>query len=39
VMAHQTGVQVMEADPLALNWEDNLWEMAGQLAQRLSAKP
>jgi len=39
VMAHQTGVQVMEADPLALDWEHNLWEVAGQLAERLSAKP
>jgi zinc transport system substrate-binding protein len=39
VMAHQSGVQVLVADPLALDWEQNLWEVARQLAERLSGHP
>jgi zinc transport system substrate-binding protein len=36
VVARQTGIQVITADPLALNWEDNLLNLARQLAATLN---
>jgi zinc transport system substrate-binding protein len=39
VMARQTGIRLMIADPLAADWENNLWELGRQLAAFLSPQP
>jgi zinc transport system substrate-binding protein len=39
MMARQTGIRPMVADPLAADWENNLWELGRHLAAHLSPQP
>jgi len=39
LLAQESGVQIMIADPLALDWETSLWEVGQQLATQLSRQP
>jgi zinc transport system substrate-binding protein len=39
LIAQESGVRMMIADPLALDWESSLWEVGQQLATSLSQHP
>ena len=39
LLARESGVQMLIADPLALDWETSLWEVGHQLAAHLSRQP
>lgn len=39
LVAQESGIRMMVADPLAFDWEANLWEVGQRLADHLSQQP